>query len=133
VLVEDVQHGRELDLAVLGRPDGSRVVSPVLEIVTDGVFDYEEKYGGHAGFVVPAPLDDTERKDLEDAALAVYDALGCAGVARVDFFLTASGPVLNEVNTMPGFTAESQVPKMFAAAGVSYPDLLDLLVRDCVA
>ncbi len=62
--------------------------------------------------------------------MRVYDALGCAGVARVDFFLTEDGPVLNEVNTMPGFTEQSQVPKMFAAAGTSYPDLLDLLVRD---
>ncbi len=62
----------------------------------------------------------------------MYDALGCAGVARVDFFLTDDGPVLNEVNTMPGFTAQSQVPKMFAAAGTSYADLLDLLVRDAL-
>ena len=63
--------------------------------------------------------------------MAMYDALGCAGVARVDFFLTEDGPVLNEVNTMPGFTEQSQVPKMFAAAGMSYAALLDLLVRDC--
>lgn len=63
----------------------------------------------------------------------MFDALGCAGVARIDFFLTADGPVLNEVNTMPGFTEHSQVPKMFAAAGLSYADLLDLLVRDTLA
>ena len=63
----------------------------------------------------------------------VYDALGCAGVARVDFFLTEDGPVLNEVNTMPGFTEHSQVPRMFAAAGVTYPELLDLLVGDALA
>ena len=65
--------------------------------------------------------------------MAVYDAVGCAGVARVDFFLTKDGPVLNEVNTMPGFTEESQVPRMFAASGTSYPELLDLLVRDVLA
>ena len=133
VLVEDVVPGREVDVAVLARPDGSRVVSPALEIVAAGVFGYEAKYGGHARFLVPAPLDETDRKELEDAAVAVYDALGCAGVARVDFFATLEGPVLNEVNTMPGFTAESQVPKMFAAAGLSYPALLDLLVHDCLA
>jgi D-alanine-D-alanine ligase len=74
-----------------------------------------------------------DRKALEDAAVAVYDALGCAGVARVDFFFTASGPVLNEVNTMPGFTEHSQVPRMFAAAGTTYPELLDLLVGDVLA
>jgi D-alanine-D-alanine ligase len=130
VLVEDVVRGREIDVAVLGRPDGSRTVAPTLEIVTDGLFDFATKYDGGADFRIPAPLRDDERTVLEDAAVRVYDALGCAGVARVDFFLTEDGPVLNEVNTMPGFTEQSQVPKMFAAAGTSYPDLLDLLVRD---
>jgi D-alanine-D-alanine ligase len=133
VLVEDVVVGREVDLAVLGRPDGRRVVAPALEVVADGIFDTGTKYDGSAQFRVPAPLADPEREALETAAVRVYDALGCAGVARVDFFLTDAGPVLNEVNTMPGFTEESQVPKMFAAAGTSYADLLDLLIRDTLA
>jgi D-alanine-D-alanine ligase len=138
VLVEDVMHGREVDVAVLARPDGTRLVSPALEILVDGVFGYEEKYGGRARFVVPAPLGETERKALEDAAVAVFDALGCVGVARVDFFLPevadqGLGPVLNEVNTMPGFTEASQVPRMFAADGLPYPALLDVLVQDCLA
>jgi len=133
VLVEDVVAGREVDVAVLGRPDGSRVVAPALEIVVDGIFDTAAKYDGSAEFRIPADLGDAERAGLEAAAVEVYDALGCAGVARVDFFLTASGPVLNEVNTMPGFTAQSQVPKMFAAAGTSYAALLDVLVRDALA
>ncbi len=131
-LVEDVVVGREIDVAVLGRPGGERVVAPILEIVGDGIFDTASKYDGSADFRVPAVVSDAERKDLEDAAVAVYDALGCAGVARVDFFLTEAGPVLNEVNTMPGFTEESQVPKMFAAAGTTYAALLDLLVRDAL-
>ncbi|MGF9760567.1 D-alanine--D-alanine ligase [Microvirga sp. 0TCS3.31] len=130
VLVEDVVVGREVDVAVLGSADGGRVVSPALEVVVDGWFDHEAKYGGGADFRIPAALDEVERTALEEAALAVYDALGCAGVARVDFFVTAEGLVLNEVNTMPGFTEQSQVPKMFAAAGLSYADLLDRLVRD---
>ncbi|MXG88894.1 D-alanine--D-alanine ligase [Nocardioides flavescens] len=132
VLVEDLVVGREIDLAVLGRPDGSRVVAPALEIVVDGVFDLATKYDGSAVFRVPAPLAPREVAELERAAVTTYDALGCAGVARVDFFLTEDGPVLNEVNTMPGFTEQSQVPRMFAAAGTSYPDLVDLLVRDAV-
>jgi D-alanine-D-alanine ligase len=130
VLVEHVVAGREVDVAVLGRPDGSRVVSPALEVVVDGLFDHDAKYGGGADFRVPAALTDADRTVLEDAAVRVYDALGCAGVARVDFFLTADGPVLNEVNTMPGFTEHSQVPRMFAAAGVDYAQLLDRLVAD---
>ncbi|MEV0087430.1 hypothetical protein [Saccharopolyspora sp. NPDC050642] len=83
-----------------------------------------------ADFRVPAELAETDRTALEDAAVVMYDALGCRGLGRVDFFLTAGGPVLNEVNTMPGFTEQSQAPKMFAAAGMSYPELVDLLVRD---
>ena len=133
VLVEDLVVGREIDLAVLGLPGGGRTVAPALEIVVDGVFDLATKYDGSAEFRVPAPLAAADRAALERAAVAVYDALGCAGVARVDFFLTADGPVLNEVNTMPGFTEHSQVPRMFAAAGTPYADLLDLLVRDALA
>ncbi|MCW2796467.1 D-alanine--D-alanine ligase [Nocardioides sp.] len=133
VLVEDLVEGREIDVAVLGRPDGSRVVSPALEIVVDGIFDFDTKYGGGADFRLPALLGEVERKALEDAAVAMYDGLGCSGVARIDFFVTEAGPVLNEVNTMPGLTEQSQVPKMFAAAGLSYAELLDTLVRDAVA
>lgn len=135
VLVEEVVHGREIDLAVLGRPDGTRMVAPPLEIVTGsaGFFDLTAKYDGSARFLVPAPLRDAQLGALRDAAVTLYDALGCAGVTRVDFFLTGAGPVLNEVNTMPGFTSRSQVPRMFAAAGVSYPELLELLITDAVA
>jgi D-alanine-D-alanine ligase len=128
-LVEDVVVGREIDIAVLLRADGSLLVSPPLEIVVEGVFDYEAKYGGGADFRVPAALEEHDTKALEDAARAVFTALGCSGVARVDFFLTDEGPVLNEVNTTPGMTEHSQVPRMFAAAGIAYADLLDELVR----
>jgi D-alanine-D-alanine ligase len=128
-LVEQAVTGREVDVAVLRRADGSLLVPPALEIVGDGLFDYDAKYGGHADLRVPAALDERERKALEDAAVATYDALGCAGVARVDFFLTDDGPVLGEVNTVPGMTEHSQVPRMFASAGLTYPDLLDELVR----
>lgn len=134
VLVEEVVHGREIDLAVLGRPDGTRTVAPALEIVTGGAgfFDLATKYDGSARFLLPAKLDDAELTSLRDAAVTIYDALGCAGVARVDFFLTDAGPVLNEVNTMPGLTSHSQVPRMFAAAGISYVSLLELLIADAV-
>ncbi|WP_418061074.1 D-alanine--D-alanine ligase family protein [Pimelobacter simplex] len=129
VLVEDVVTGREIDVAVLRRADGSLLVPPALEIVVDGLFDYDAKYGGHADFRIPAAIDEADAKALEDAAVTAYEALGCAGLARIDFFLTDAGPVLNEVNTVPGMTEHSQAPRMFAAAGLSYPDLLDELVR----
>lgn len=83
----------------------------------------------NARFTVPAQLSDADATALSRVALTMFDALGCAGVARMDFFLTAEGPVLNEVNTMPGLTAASQVPRMFAAADVSYVDLVSRLVR----
>jgi D-alanine-D-alanine ligase len=104
-----------------------------LEIVGDGIFGYQDKYAGQADLRVPAAIRDDDRAALATAAVTMFDALGCAGVARIDFFLTAAGPVLNEVNTMPGFTEHSQVPKMFAAAGLPYPELLDLLVADALA
>ena len=97
------------------------------------LFGYQEKYGGQADLRVPAAICDDDRVALATAAITMFDALGCAGVARIDFFLTDAGPVLNEVNTMPGFTEHSQVPKMFAVAGLPYPELLDLLVTDALA
>lgn len=130
VLVEELLVGLEIDVAVLERADGGRFVGPALEIVVgDGLFDTERKYDGSADFRVPADLDEALRKEIEVAALELFDALGCAGVARFDFFVTSKGVVLNEVNTMPGLTAESQVPRMFAAAGLPYAALLDELVR----
>lgn len=135
VLVEDVVVGREIDLAVLGRPDGSRTVPPALEIVVpeSGIFDLDSKYDGSAVFKIPAPVTEAEQEALERAAVAVYDAVGCSGIARVDFFLTDTGPVLNEINTIPGFTEHSQVPRMFAADGMSYSDLLDVMVREATS
>ena len=132
VLVEDVVDGREIDIAVLGLSDGERIASPALEIMAEGLFDYTTKYGGAADFRIPAALDEVAAKELADTAVAVFDALGCAGVARVDFFLTDAGWVLNEVNTLPGFTEASQAPKMFAAAGLPYPELLDLMIIDAL-
>jgi D-alanine-D-alanine ligase len=128
ILIEQVVHGREIDVAVLREAGGSRLASPPLEIHADGLFDTATKYNGTARFTVPADLGSTDRAALTQAALRMFDALGCAGVARMDFFLTDDGPVLNEVNTMPGMTAESQVPRMFAAAGVPYEELVARLV-----
>lgn len=133
VLVEEVVTGREIDVAVLDDPAGGRRVGPPLEIVVhNGLFDTTTKYDGSAEFQVPARLTDAETTAITEAALRVYDALGCRGLARVDFFLTVDGPVLNEVNTMPGLTAASQVPRMFAADGLSYPNLLDQLIRSAL-
>lgn len=128
ILVEHVVVGREIDVAVLREANGTCWAPPPLEIHAGEVFDTIAKYDGSARFTVPARLSPRQRDALTGTALRVADGLGCGGVARVDFFLTDDGPVLNEVNTMPGMTAESQVPRMFAAAGVSYEDLVARLV-----
>lgn len=132
VLAEAYVHGRELDVAVLRRADGSLLVSPPLEIRVPGFFDYEAKYDGSAQFVVPAPLLVDRARELGELAERMYLGLGCDGVARVDFFLTEDGFVLNEVNTVPGMTAHSQVPLMLAHAGLTYADLVAELVEAAV-
>ena len=128
ILIEQVMGGREIDVAVLRESGGIRWASPPLEIHATGLFDTTTKYDGTARFEVPAGLSRRDRAALSNAALRMFDALGCAGVARIDFFLTDEGPVLNEVNTTPGMTPRSQVPLMFEAAGVPYPELVRRLV-----
>lgn len=129
-LVEQLLVGREVDVAVLEHPDGTLVCGPPLEIVLPegALFDTAGKYDREPDFRVPTELDPAVRAELERAAITMFRALGCRGVARVDFFVTADGIVLNEVNTFPGFTSRSQVPRMFAAAGLSYGELLDVLI-----
>ena len=128
ILVEHVVHGREIQVAVLLEAGGSSWAPPPLEVHAGDVRDTATTFDGTEEFTVPARLDSTDSAMLTQAALALFDALGCAGVARFDFFLTDNGPVLNEVNTTPGMTVESTLPEMFAAAGVSYEDLVARLV-----
>lgn len=134
VLVEAAVSGREVDVGVLEHPDGRLEVGPPLEILVgerQDFFDYAAKYDD-AGtvFQIPADLDPAVRAVLADRAVRAFRALNCRGLLRVDFFLPAGGgePVLNEVNTFPGFTAASQFPRIWAAAGIRYPDLLDIMI-----
>ncbi|WP_427886124.1 D-alanine--D-alanine ligase family protein [Kribbella sp. GL6] len=138
VLVEREMTGREIDLAVLEFPDGRIETAPALEIHADPeqpFFNAAAKYdSGGTRFVVPAPLDAALADRLRRTAIEVFDVLGCAGLARVDFFVPADGePVVNEINTFPGFTPASQFPRMWAAAGLSYAEVVDTLIRTAVA
>ena len=131
VLLEDFVVGREIDIAVLEAADGARTVGPPLEIdVAPGdVFDTADKYAAEPTFLLPAPITASQLAALREAALLLFDALGCRGIARFDFFLSPEhGLVLNEVNTMPGMTPTSQVPKMFAAIDLPYEELVEDLV-----
>jgi D-alanine-D-alanine ligase len=129
-LVETFVVGREIDIALFRDAGGILRAGATLEIgVADGaVFDREQKYDGTASFTLPARITADEHAEIERAARALYDTLGCAGVARFDFFVTATGVVLNEVNTTPGFTEASQVPRMYAALGLGYEQLVDALL-----
>lgn len=128
VLIEGFIEGREIDIAIADWGDGP-YVTPALEIIRDGIFDLEAKYDGSARFILPAVIEDDEHASLVESARGIYGALGCSGLARVDFFLTANGWVFNEINTIPGMTEQSQAPRMFAALGVPYAELVDKLVR----
>ncbi|MFI7518772.1 D-alanine--D-alanine ligase family protein [Micromonospora globbae] len=130
VLVEQSVTGRELECGVLGgwRPEASAVGEVR---VAGGWFDYRQKYyGDDDPMVVPAPLPDEVTERVRELSLRAFAAIGGWGLARVDFLYDeASGDLyVNELNTMPGFTAHSMYPKVWAESGVDYPELVDRLV-----
>ena len=100
----------------------------------DGFYDFATKYLDDAAELdVPAKIDDDIADELRHLAIRAFDALDCQGLARVDFFLTEDGPVVNEINTMPGFTTISMYPRMWEQTGLSYPQLVDRLLRLALA
>jgi D-alanine-D-alanine ligase len=141
VIVEAAVAGRELECGVLELPDGRVEASTVGEIRVAGVrgredafYDFATKYLEDAAELdVPAKIDDEIADDVRQLAIRAFRAIDCQGLARVDFFLTEDGPVINEINTMPGFTTISMYPRMWAASGVDYPTLLAAMVDTAVA
>jgi D-alanine-D-alanine ligase len=132
-LVQPLVDGDEVDVGILELPDGRLIAGAPLRIrpASDRpFFDYSSKYSaGGAEFEVPAALDPGTAVRLIELAERAFRAIGCAGLARVDFFVRSDGEVvLNEVNTMPGLTAHSQFPRMFRAIGMTFPELLSTLV-----
>jgi len=136
VIIEAAIRGRELECGVLEFPDGSVAASAIGEIRVDGVgvYDFETKYlDDTAELEVPAAVDRETENLLRDLAIRTFDALDCQGLARVDFFLAEDGPVVNEINTMPGFTTISMFPRMWNASGVDYPTLVATMVETALA
>ena len=131
VVVEEAIVGREIEVAVLGNLE-PRASLPG-EIVPGAEFyDYADKYlDDGSQTLVPAPLTPEQSDEVRAMALQVFKVLRCEGLARVDFFFEEHGRgfLCNEVNTMPGFTPISMYPKMWIASGLSYPELIDELVR----
>lgn len=141
VIVEAAIPGRELECGVLEFPDGHVEASMIGEIRVagvrgreDGFYDFETKYLDDAAELdVPAKVDDGVAEAVRGLAIRAFHAIDCQGLARVDFFLTDDGPVINEINTMPGFTTISMYPRMWAASGIDYPTLLATMVDTAVA
>jgi D-alanine-D-alanine ligase len=131
VVVEEAVVGREIEVAVLGgrHPEASGAG----EIVPGAEFyDYDDKYvTDGAQLLIPAPLRPAETAEVRALAVRVFEALRADGLARVDFFFEEGGRgfLCNEINTMPGFTPISMYPKLWQAAGMSYPELIDRLVE----
>lgn len=130
VLVEEYIDAREIECAILGNAEAA--ASVLGEIVPMATFyDYDEKYkSGTAKLLIPAPLTEAETRQIQDYAKAAFHAIGARGFSRVDFFKDKKTGriVLNEINTIPGFTSISMYPKLWVASGISYPELIDRLI-----
>ncbi|TWD14219.1 D-alanine--D-alanine ligase [Streptomyces sp. T12] len=132
ILIEATLRGREIECGVLEFEDGPRASLPAEIPPPDAhaYYDFEAKYIDSTPGVVPAPLTDEETAEVRRLAVAAFDAASCEGLVRADFFLTEDGEfVINEINTMPGFTPISMYPQMWQATGVSYQELVDLLIE----
>lgn len=139
LLAEEFVQGREIECSVLEDAQGGLFVSRPGEIVpaeSHGFYSYDAKYVDAQGAVleVPARLPEAVEEDIRSMAAKAFRAVGCDGMARVDFFVTGDmRALINELNTIPGFTDISMYPKAMAASGVSYPELIDRLVAHGLA
>ncbi|WP_370415073.1 D-alanine--D-alanine ligase family protein [Streptomyces fradiae] len=132
IIVEALLRGREIECGVLEFEDGPRASVPAeIPPVTDHDFyDFEAKYIDSASGLVPAPIGDEATAEVQRLAVLAYESVSCEGLVRADFFLTEDGGfVINEINTMPGFTPISMYPRMWQESGVSYPELVDRLIQ----
>ncbi|MDQ0949400.1 D-alanine-D-alanine ligase [Streptomyces phaeochromogenes] len=131
-LVEALLRGREIECGVLEFEDGPRASVPaeIPPVQSHDYYDFEAKYIDSTPGIVPAPLTPEQTAEVRRLAVEAFDAASCEGLVRADFFLTEDGTfVINEINTMPGFTPISMYPQMWEATGVPYPELVDRLIQ----
>jgi D-alanine-D-alanine ligase len=133
VIVEASARGIEVECSVLGPTDAPQASQPgeiLLAAGEDGWYDYEAKYSpGGMELVVPARISDAARERVRELAVTAFRLAGCSGLARADFFVDGEEVLVNELNTMPGFTQTSVYGKLWEHSGVPYPELCDRLVR----
>ncbi|MFE9788111.1 D-alanine--D-alanine ligase family protein [Nocardia salmonicida] len=141
VIIEAGIVGREVECGVLEFADGevrgsvvSEIRMPDADAAAPQFYDFATKYlDDVCEFDVPAKLDDDVADEIRALSVRAFRALDCQGLARVDFFVTENGPVINEINTMPGFTPISQYPRMWEATGIDYPTLVSTLIETALA
>ena len=139
VIVEAELIGAEVEVGVLEYPDGRLVASVPAKLngtedSEEGFYGFDTKYlDNTVTATIPAPFDDDTIKSIQDLAIETFKSLNCEGLSRIDFFVTDNGPMINEINTLPGFTPISMYPQVFLASGVSYPELLDTLLATALA
>ncbi|MFE0190187.1 D-alanine--D-alanine ligase family protein [Streptomyces sp. NPDC059008] len=132
ILVESLLRGREIECGVLEFEDGPRASVPaeIPPVTAHDFYDFEAKYIDSATGIVPAPLTAEQTAKVQELAVAAFEAASCEGLVRADFFLQEDGEfVINEINTLPGFTPISMYPRMWQESGVSYPELIDRLLQ----
>jgi len=131
IVVERGVTGREFECAVLGNRDPI-AATPCEILPSKDFYDYEDKYVlGKSQAVLPADITPEQTREIQRLAIEAYRAVDCEGLARVDFFLEAATGnfLINEINTLPGFTSVSMFPKMWEASGLAYPQLIDKLIE----
>lgn len=127
ILIEEFIDGKELEVAVLGNND--LTVSNIGNIIPDEiVYSYNSKYKGNSKTVVLNTIEEKLESKIKNIVLTTYKVLDCSGLARVDLFLIGNEVLVNEVNTMPGFTSISMYPKLMESINISYTDLIDRLI-----
>lgn len=131
VLVEEFIDGREIEVAVLGNDNPAASICGEIDSGAE-FYDYDAKYVTDTSTAyIPARISEEVEEQVREMAVKVYAAIGCQGLSRVDFFVTHADNriVFNEINTLPGFTSISMYPKLFAASGIAYSQLIDELLK----
>lgn len=135
IIIESLLVGREFSMGVVPANDGTPMAMPITEIVTENLFfDYEAKYEGASDEITPAEISETQKTQMQDVGIKAYNKLGCRGMARIDFILVDDQiPAILEVNTVPGFSKMSILPKQLECEGIPISTILTRVLNQCMS